>query len=144
MQYVARPAKRVEGTGYHATGCFGVRMQACYGSCPGLHTCQCLCTNLLSGCPSAPQGAEAAPGARGGGGGRLEFEKQGEEADPFGLDAFLSEVKGGGRDKGGRKTLDAIGQRGGMAAAGGGASLEDAGAGAGMGRRMQFTSGSGR
>ncbi|GLC33946.1 hypothetical protein PLESTB_000821300 [Pleodorina starrii] len=99
------------------------------------------------------EGAEPAPGgaaARGGGGGRLEFERQAaaaaEEADPFGLDQFLSEVKGGGRERGGRKgnALDAIGQRGGMAAAGGGASFEDAGAGAGMGRRMQFTSGSGR
>lgn len=97
------------------------------------------------------QGAEPAQGAvPRGGGGRLEFERQAaaaaEEADPFGLDQFLSEVKGGGRERGGRKgnALDAIGQRGGMSAAGGGASLEDAGAGAGMGRRMQFTSGSGR
>ncbi|EFJ40771.1 hypothetical protein VOLCADRAFT_69109 [Volvox carteri f. nagariensis] len=96
------------------------------------------------------EGAEPAPGAAArGGGGRLEFERQAaaaEEADPFGLDQFLSEVKGGGRERGGRKgnALDAIGQRGGMSAAGGGASFEDAGAGAGMGRRMQFTSGSGR
>ncbi len=100
----------------------------------------------------APQGAEGGPGAAAprGGASRLEFERKqaaaAEEADPFGLDQFLSEVKGGGRDRGGRKgnALDAIGQRGGMSAAGGGASLEDAGAGAGMGRRMQFTSGSGR
>ncbi|GFR53009.1 hypothetical protein Agub_g15700 [Astrephomene gubernaculifera] len=95
------------------------------------------------------QGAEGAPGGAGGrGGGRLEFERQAaEEADPFGLDQFLSEVRGGGRDRGGGRkgnALEAIGQRGGMAAAGGGASLDDAGAGAGMGRRMQFTSGSGR
>lgn len=96
----------------------------------------------------ATQGAEGAPGAGGGrgGGGRLEFERQqAEEADPFGLDQFLSEVKGGGRDRGGKgNALDAIGKRGGMSAAGGGASLDDlAGAGAGMGRRMQFTSGKG-
>ncbi|GIL60468.1 hypothetical protein Vafri_15027 [Volvox africanus] len=96
------------------------------------------------------EGAEPAAGAAArGGGGRLEFERQAaaaEEADPFGLDQFLSEVKGGGRERGGRKgnALDAIGQRGGMSAAGGGASFEEAGAGAGMGRRMQFTSGSGR
>ncbi|KAG2430720.1 hypothetical protein HYH02_013562 [Chlamydomonas schloesseri] len=95
------------------------------------------------------QGAEGAPGGGGGrgGGGRLEFERQqAEEADPFGLDQFLSEVKGGGRDRGGGKgnALDAIGRRGGMSAAGGGASLDDlAGAGAGAGRRMQFTSGKG-
>ncbi|GLI60411.1 hypothetical protein VaNZ11_002562 [Volvox africanus] len=96
------------------------------------------------------EGAEPAAGAAArGGGGRLEFERQAaaaEEADPFGLDQFLSEVKGGGRERGGRKgnALDAIGQRGGMSAAGGGASFDEAGAGAGMGRRMQFTTGSGR
>lgn len=61
-----------------------------------------------------------------------------EEADPFGLDQFLSEVKGG-KKKG---ALDGIGQGGGMRAAGGGASFsEDAGS---LGRKMQFTSGSGR
>ncbi|KAG2496494.1 hypothetical protein HYH03_005319 [Edaphochlamys debaryana] len=96
------------------------------------------------------QGAEGGPAARGGGGGgRLEFErKAAEEADPFGLDQFLSEVKGGGRDRdrGGGRKLEELGRRGGMAAAGGGASTYDdlAGAGAGSGRKVQFTSGSGR
>eukprot|EP00775_Hariotina_reticulata_P013718 gene13718-13840_t len=51
--------------------------------------------------------------------------------DPFGLDAFVSEV-----DRG-RRPLDSIGQRGGMAAGAGGGGHE----GEGGSRRMQFTSG---
>jgi SNW domain-containing protein 1 len=99
----------------------------------------------LGRAPPLLQGAEGGGAGGRGGGGRLEFERQAvEEADPFGLDQFLSDVKGGKSGKGG--ALDAIGKRGGMSAAGGGASLDPdmAGAGAGMGRRMQFTAEKGR
>ncbi|KAG1679931.1 hypothetical protein FOA52_006995 [Chlamydomonas sp. UWO 241] len=60
-----------------------------------------------------------------------------EEADPFGLDQFLSEVKA---DKGrGKNTLEKIGDgRGGMKAAGGGGSSYDDLAQGGSGRRMEF------
>lgn len=71
----------------------------------------------------------------------VEFEKHAEaEADPFGLDQFLDQVKGGGagRKKG---ALDGIGQ-GGMRAGGGGGSYDDYAGG--RGRNVQFTSGSGR
>ncbi|GBF94046.1 hypothetical protein Rsub_07314 [Raphidocelis subcapitata] len=95
-------------------------------------------------------GAEGGGGGAEGGGGRakggaVEYEAApAPEADPFGLDQFLSEV-GGGKGGGGKrgKALDGIGQRGGMAAgAGGGAA--DGGGGGGGGRRMDFVSGSGR
>ena len=77
----------------------------------------------------------------GGGGGVPEFEKDPAEADPFGLDAFLSDVR-----EGRKKPLDKIGKGGGMAAAGGGAGkFEDyhsgGGGGGGSGRRMDFTKG---
>lgn len=75
-------------------------------------------------------GAEA-DGKRGAG---VEYEAKGQEADPFGLDQFMQNV-----DKG-RKPLDGIGQRGGMAAGAGGGGYE----GGGSSRRMEFTSGSGR
>jgi SNW domain-containing protein 1 len=91
--------------------------------------------------------ARGGGGERGGGGrargGAVEYEAApAAEVDPFGLDQFLSEVgKGGGGKKG--NALDAIGQRGGMAAgAGGGAG--DGGGGGGGGRRMDFVSGSSR
>ncbi|MEW5312366.1 MAG: hypothetical protein WDW38_004007 [Sanguina aurantia] len=71
----------------------------------------------------------------------VEFERNVEEADPFGLDQFLSEVKGKGRGK--PNALDGIGKGGGMRAAGGGANLDNLSA-EGSGRKMQFTSGSGR
>jgi SNW domain-containing protein 1 len=60
-----------------------------------------------------------------------------EEADPFGLDQFLSEVKA---DKGrGKNTLEKIGDgRGGMKAAGGGGSSYDDLSQGGSGRRMEF------
>lgn len=78
-------------------------------------------------------GTEGGPGARGGGG--VEYESAAQEADPFGLEQFMQKV-----DRG-RKPLDGIGQRGGMAAGAGGGGYDGDGAGS---RRMQFTSGSGR
>lgn len=72
----------------------------------------------------------------------LQFEKDPAdvEADPFGLDAFLSDVH-----EGRRRPLDKIGKNGGMAAAGGGRAggYDDhaSGSGRGSGRRMEFTSG---
>ncbi len=85
----------------------------------------------------------------------VEFERQPqapqqqEEADPFGLDQFLSEVradkrKGGSKGGDGGNSLSGVGDRGGMRAAGGGGSTYDDLAAGGSGRRMQFTSGSGR
>jgi SNW domain-containing protein 1 len=71
-------------------------------------------------------GAEG-DGTRGAG---VEYESTGKEADPFGLDAFMSDVSRG------KKPLDGIGQRGGMAAGAGGGGYE----GGGGSRRMQFTS----
>ncbi|KAH7619205.1 hypothetical protein Ndes2526B_g06158 [Nannochloris sp. 'desiccata'] len=72
----------------------------------------------------------------GGGGGDLQFEKDPAEADPFGLDAFLSDVR-----EGRKKPLDKIGKGGGMSAAGGGAGRREDYEGGGSGRRMDFTSG---
>mmetsp|Transcript_9135 Transcript_9135/g.15981 ORF Transcript_9135/g.15981 Transcript_9135/m.15981 type:complete len:641 (-) Transcript_9135:637-2559(-) len=68
-------------------------------------------------------------------GGRADRAETGkaDEADPFGLDQFLSNVK-----KGRGNALDSIGGAGSMKAAGGGSSLDDQ-AGGGSGRRMQFT-----
>lgn len=77
-------------------------------------------------------GAEGGGQQRGGAG--VEYESVGQEADPFGLEQFMQKV-----DKG-KKPLDGIGQRGGMAAGAGGGQYE----GGGSGRRMEFTSGSGR
>ncbi|KAG7669804.1 hypothetical protein Ndes2437B_g05991 [Nannochloris sp. 'desiccata'] len=71
-----------------------------------------------------------------GGGGGLQFEKDPAEADPFGLDAFLSDVR-----EGRKKPLDKIGKGGGMSAAGGGAGKREDYEGGGSGRRMDFTSG---
>jgi len=74
----------------------------------------------------------------------VEFERQPlEEADPFGLDQFLSESRVDKRHKG-DGALGGVGTKGGMRAAGGGAgSYDDLSAG-GSGRKMNFTSGSGR
>ncbi|WIA09040.1 hypothetical protein OEZ85_008454 [Tetradesmus obliquus] len=74
-------------------------------------------------------GAAAAGGKRGAG---VEYEHAAVEADPFGLEQFMQNV-----DKG-RRVLDGIGQKGGMAAGAGGGGYD----GEGSGRRMQFTSGS--
>lgn len=71
-----------------------------------------------------------------GGGGDLQFEKDPAEADPFGLDAFLSDVR-----EGRKKPLDKIGKGGGMSAAGGGAGKREDYEGGGSGRRMDFTGG---
>lgn len=69
------------------------------------------------------------------GGGALVFERDtAEEADPFGLGAFLSDVKGGKKEK--ENPLDVIGKRGGMSAAAGG-SVQ----GEGSGRERKFVSG---
>jgi SNW domain-containing protein 1 len=75
-------------------------------------------------------------GGNGGGKGDLQFEKDPAEADPFGLDAFLSDVR-----EGRKKPLDKIGKGGGMAAAGGSAGKREDYEGGGSGRRMDFTSG---
>jgi SNW domain-containing protein 1 len=82
------------------------------------------------------KGFTGADYGKGGEGGAVQFEKEAEEADPFGLDAFLSDVRGG-KKKG---ALDDIGKRGGMGAGGGGGSYEDQHAG-GSGRRREFVSG---
>jgi SNW domain-containing protein 1 len=71
-----------------------------------------------------------------GGGGDLQFEKDPAEADPFGLDAFLSDVR-----EGRKKPLDKIGKGGGMSAAGGGAGKKEDYDGDGNGRRMEFQKG---
>ena len=72
----------------------------------------------------------------------VEFERQPlEEADPFGLDQFLSESRADKRQKG-----DGGGSKGGSmrAAAGGAGSYDDLSAG-GSGKKMKFTpAGSGR
>ncbi|XP_071713896.1 SNW/SKI-interacting protein A-like [Rutidosis leptorrhynchoides] len=60
-------------------------------------------------------------------GGPVEFEKEVEEADPFGLDQFLTEVKGG------KKPLDKVGSGGTMRASGG-ASTRDGYEGSGRSR----------
>eukprot|EP00882_Tetradesmus_deserticola_P003368 GHRQ01003564.1.p2 GENE.GHRQ01003564.1~~GHRQ01003564.1.p2 ORF type:complete len:319 (+),score=162.36 GHRQ01003564.1:129-959(+) len=82
-------------------------------------------------------GAERDEAAGGGGakrGAGVEYEHAAVEADPFGLEQFMQNV-----DKG-RRPLDGIGQKGGMAAGAGGGGYD----GEGSGRRMQFTSGSQR
>lgn len=83
-------------------------------------------------------GAEGAAGGKCGSG--VEYESTGKEADPFGLDAFMSDVSRGGG--GSKRPLDGIGQRGGMAAGGGGGGGGGYEGGGGS-RRMEFTSGSG-
>ncbi|GAB4821948.1 hypothetical protein N2152v2_008994 [Parachlorella kessleri] len=81
------------------------------------------------------KGFTGADYGKGGEGGPVQFEKDPEEADPFGLDQFLSDVRAGKK----RGALDNIGKSGGMRAAGGGSSYDqDAG---GSGRRMDFVSG---
>lgn len=84
-------------------------------------------------------GAEGAAGGKRGSG--VEYESTGKEADPFGLDAFMSDVSRGG--DGSKRPLDGIGQRGGMAAGGGGGGGGGYEGGGGS-RRMEFTSGSSR
>lgn len=78
-------------------------------------------------------GAEGDGAKRGAG---VEYEAVGQEADPFGLEQFMQKV-----DRG-KRPLDGIGQRGGMAAGAGGGGYE--GGGGSSSRRMEFTSGSGR
>ena len=89
------------------------------------------------GFSGAEYGKGAGGGEDGGGGGAgPEFEQNPAEADPFGLDAFLSDVR-----EGRKKPLDKIGKGGGMGAAGGGAGRYDDQAGGGSGRRMDFVGG---
>lgn len=88
------------------------------------------------GFTGADYGGKNGGGDGGADGGGLEFEKDPTEADPFGLDSFLSDVR-----EGRKKPLDKIGKGGGMAAAGGGAGKREDYEGAGRGRRMDFTSG---
>lgn len=65
----------------------------------------------------------------------VEFEKDAEEADPFGLDMFLTEVRKG------KKAIEKVGSGGTMAAAGGG-SFRDGYEGGGSGRtRIGFERG---
>lgn len=79
-------------------------------------------------------GVDYSKGAREADGGDVpQFERGAAEADPFGLDAFLTDVHQG------RRPLDKIGKGGGMAAAGGGGGGYDDYA-SGKGRRMEFTS----
>ena len=61
------------------------------------------------------------------GGGPVQFERDAVEADPFGLDQFLTnvEVKEGSKKR--RGALDGIGAGGSMRAAGGGSGYVDAG-----------------
>ena len=56
--------------------------------------------------------------------GPVEFEQEDNEADPFGLDQFLSEAQ-----KGKAKPLDGIGGGSGMAAATGGSMSGEGGSG---------------
>jgi SNW domain-containing protein 1 len=72
-----------------------------------------------------------------GGGDVPQFERDAAEADPFGLDAFLSDVHQG------RRPLDKIGKGGGMAAAGGGGGGYDDYASGKGGRRVEFASSGG-
>ena len=78
----------------------------------------------------------------------VEFERQpvaaAEEADPFGLDQFMSEVRGDKRGRGADGARGKVGTSGGMRAAGGGAGGYDELSAGGSGRKMNFTSGSGR
>jgi len=80
-------------------------------------------------------GVDYGKAAKEGDGGPLQFEKDPQEADPFGLDAFLSDVRDGKK----KNALDGIGKGGGMAAGGGGGRYEDYAGGSS--RKMQFTSG---
>lgn len=79
------------------------------------------------------QGTEEPTAAAGGRDAPVEFE-----ADPFGLDQFVTTVKGGSR----KKPLDDIGKRGGMKASAGGSSYDELSRGHHTSRsRMQFESG---
>lgn len=73
-------------------------------------------------------------GEGGAGAGAIQFEGNPEEADPFGLDQFLSEVRGGKKG-----ALDGIGRSGAMAAGAGGGMYDQATGGSG--RRRDFVSG---
>lgn len=77
--------------------------------------------------------------ARGGAGGPVQFERDPAEADPFGLDQFLTEVNKGGKRPG---PLDGIGGGGALRAGGGGGSYEDY-AGAPTHSRVEFSKGRG-
>ncbi|XP_010540981.1 PREDICTED: SNW/SKI-interacting protein-like [Tarenaya hassleriana] len=66
----------------------------------------------------------------------VEFEKEAEEADPFGLDQFLTEVKKG------KRAMEKVGSGGTMRASGG-SSRDDYGGGSGR-SRIGFERGSGR
>ncbi|KAK9136007.1 LOW QUALITY PROTEIN: hypothetical protein Syun_015337 [Stephania yunnanensis] len=68
--------------------------------------------------------------------GPVEFENAAEEADPFGLDSFLTEVKKG------KKAMDKIGSGGTMKASGGSSRRDDGYDGGGSGRtRIGFERG---
>jgi len=54
--------------------------------------------------------------------GPVQFERDNVEADPFGLDKFVDDVRGGSRKK---NALDGIGGGGAMRAGGGGGKYED-------------------
>ena len=69
--------------------------------------------------------------------GAPQFEKDPAEADPFGLDQFMSNVKSGKRKAG---ALDGIGQGGALRAGGGGGSYDDY-AGGSSRSRMEFSRG---
>ncbi|KAK9856852.1 hypothetical protein WJX84_003035 [Apatococcus fuscideae] len=69
--------------------------------------------------------------------GAPQFEKDPAEADPFGLDQFMSHVKSGKRKAG---ALDGIGQGGALRAGGGGGSYDDY-AGGSSRSRMEFSRG---
>lgn len=79
-------------------------------------------------------------GAEYGGGdkdtGPVQFEADRAEADPFGLDAFLDDVRKG------KDALDGIGKRGSMAATGGGGGMNPDDYSRGGNRKVNFTSGS--
>jgi SNW domain-containing protein 1 len=93
--------------------------------------------------PAARQGFQGADysgrDARGGAAGPVQFERDPAEADPFGLDQFLTEVNKGGKRAG---PLDGIGGGGAMRAGGGGGSYEDY-AGAPTRSRVEFSKGRG-
>ena len=90
----------------------------------------------LRGTRQGFQGAEySGRDARGGAGGPVQFERDPVEADPFGLDQFLTEVNRGAK-KGG--ALDGIGGGGAMRAGGGGGSYEDY-AGGSSRSRVEFS-----
>jgi SNW domain-containing protein 1 len=93
----------------------------------------------FTGADYTRSGREAASERHGDG---VAFEQDPAEADPFGLNAFLTDSGDGKGKAGGRKDpLGGIGRKGGMAAGGGAAGKYEDYAGGGSGRRMDFVSG---